>query len=116
MYLVLSYYGANLYLAQTLGYTAGTLNSYGVNRSWTFGSKGRFFGPELTRFVLVNLLTLGVSLAALGLLERAVGDAVLTVTAMGRGYNLTRVLIKLPLVALTMTLNFILSRLWVFRS
>ena len=37
----------NVYLSQVLGYCAGTLNSYVLNRSWTFRSKGRFFSPAL---------------------------------------------------------------------
>lgn len=35
----------NVYLAQVLGYSAGTLNSYILNRSWTFRAGGAFSAP-----------------------------------------------------------------------
>ena len=33
----------NLYLAQVVGYSCGMVNSYVVDRRWTFRSKVRFF-------------------------------------------------------------------------
>ena len=40
----------NVYLAQVISYSCGILNSYIWNRSWTFRSENRFFGPTLVRF------------------------------------------------------------------
>lgn len=91
------------YWAQVAGYTCGTLNSYVINRSWTFASKNRFFGKELVKFIVVNLLTLGISLAAMFFLQLFFPD-------------IHKLVLKLPIVAVTIIVNFILSRLWVFKN
>lgn len=101
--LLLTAFGVNLYAAQVAGYACGTLNSYIINRSWTFHSKGSFFGRELWKFIAVNLVTLGISLGAMFLLQ-------LWFPGLGK------IVLKLPIVALTLVVNFILSRLWVFRG
>lgn len=93
--------GVNVYLAQICGYMAGMLNSYLINRSWTFQSRGRFFGLQLVKFIVVNLITLAISML---LLKVFIDFA---------GFNL--LLAKLPTVAVTIAVNFVLSRLWVFK-
>ena len=55
----------NVYLAQVISYSCGILNSYIWNRSWTFRSENRFFGPTLVRFLALNLCMLGISTAVL---------------------------------------------------
>jgi len=99
---VLSWCGVNLYLSQVLSYSAGMLNSYVVNRSWTFHAKGRFFGPQMRRFLIVNLSLLALSL---GILRIAAGTL-----------GLPRLAAKLCATAVTMVLGFLLNRLWVFRG
>ena len=101
--LLITAFGANLFLAQTAGYACGTLNSYVMNRSWTFSSKNRFFSAELARFLIVNLLTLGVSYAVLYWLQ---------LRFPGAG----KLVLKLPVVCVTTVINFVFSRLWVFRT
>lgn len=96
-------FGANVYAAQTLGYACGTLNSYIMNRSWTFSSKNRFFSAELVKFVVVNLLTLCISYVVLYALQ---------LWFPGAG----KLVLKLPVVCITTAINFVLSRLWVFRG
>ena len=87
------------YLSQILSYSAGMLNSYCINRSWTFGSKNRFFGSEMLRFLLVNLCVLGVSVGAIYLLAQ----------------QLPMLAAKLFTTGITMILGFVLNRLVVFR-
>lgn len=94
--------GVNVYLAQFCGYAAGMLNSYLINRSWTFQTKHRFFSLQLVKFVIVNLITLAVSMLMLKILIDFVGFSLL--------------LAKLPTIGVTIVLNFVLSRLWVFRQ
>ena len=100
---LIAVFGFNIYAAQTLGYACGTLNSYIVNRSWTFSSKSHFFSAELVRFLVVNLITLGISYLVLYYLQ-----------LWFPGGN--ELLLKLPVVAVTLAVNFVLSRLWVFRA
>lgn len=110
VYSVVLYYGMGLYLAQIAGYSVGTLNSYCINRKWTFQSGNHFFGSELFKFIAANLLTLLLSLAILPMLSTAFPQEILV-----KGHNIAPNLIKIPLVAFTLCANFILSRVWVFR-
>lgn len=93
--------GMNVYFAQFCGYSAGMLNSYLINRSWTFQTKRRFFSMELVRFIVVNLITLLLSMLLLKVFIDVMGMSTL--------------LAKLPTVAFTIVVNFVLSRLWVFK-
>ena len=88
--------------SQVISYSAGILNSYCINRRWTFQTRNRFFGREMLWFIGVNLCVLGVSVLSMWVLT----------TQMGFG----TILSKLCTTALTMVLGFILNRLLVFRS
>jgi putative flippase GtrA len=92
----------NVYLSQVLGYCAGTLNSYVLNRSWTFRSKGRFFSPALARFLALNLCMLALSTGLLYLLFDVVG--------------LPKLGAKAGATAITMVVSFLVNRFWVFRE
>ena len=41
--------------SQVISYSAGILNSYCINRRWTFQTRNRFFGREMLWFIGVNL-------------------------------------------------------------
>jgi len=100
---LITLFSVNLYAAQVVGYACGTLNSYIVNRSWTFRSKSKFFSRELIKFIVVNLITLAISLVAMYFLQQ---------WFMG----INKIVLKLPVVAVTIVVNFVLSKLWVFRG
>lgn len=88
--------------SQVLSYSAGILNSYCINRRWTFQTRNRFFSREMLLFIGVNLAVLGVSVLSMWVLTSRIGLGVL--------------LSKLCTTALTMVLGFILNRLVVFRN
>lgn len=88
--------------SQVLSYSAGILNSYCINRRWTFQTRNRFFSREMLLFIGVNLAVLGVSVLSVWALTSRIGLGVL--------------LSKLCTTALTMALGFILNRLVVFRN
>lgn len=98
---VLSYLGVNIYLSQVVSYSCGMLNSYIVNRSWTFGSKKHFFSAQMLRFIAVNLSLLLLSLGVLWLGTRL-------------GYG--KLLSKLGATAVTLVVGFAFNRLWVFNN
>lgn len=99
--LLLVVVGANVYLSKTVGYCAGMLNSYLINRRWTFRSSRRFFSVELARFVLSNLVVLGISILLIGAF---------------RYFGLPELPAMLLSTCVTLAINFLFSRLWVFRQ
>lgn len=109
VYSVVLYYGAGIYFAQVAGYSLGTLNSYCINRRWTFQSEKRFFSSELFKFVAANVVTLLLSLVMLQLLTNIVPQ-----TICFGDKDISKLVIKIPLVAFTVLVNFVLSRFWVF--
>ena len=78
--------------SQVLSYSAGILNSYCINRRWTFQTRNRFFSREMLLFIGVNLAVLGVSVLSVWALTSRIGLGVL--------------LSKLCTTALTMVLGF----------
>lgn len=99
---VLSYLGVNAYLSQAVSYSCGMLNSYIVNRSWTFSSKNRFFSAQMLRFIVANLSLLLLSLGVLWLISGQLGYS--------------KLVAKLCATAVTMAVGFVVNRLWVFRE
>ncbi|MEG2371695.1 MAG: GtrA family protein [Hydrogenoanaerobacterium sp.] len=93
--------GANVYVAQGIGFACGTLNSYIINRSWTFSTKQSFFSTQLLKFLMTNLITLCISLVAMNRLIVWLPTT-------------DEIILKLPIIVLTTCINFILSKLWVF--
>lgn len=55
----------NYILASGFGYTLAMLNSYFLNKKWTFSSTKPTSVKLLSQFITINLLTLGGSLALL---------------------------------------------------
>lgn len=92
-----------LLIAQVCGIAAGVANSFGMNRWFTFRheAKGGTTGIQLIRFLLVNALTLTLSYAALWALTR-------------QGVN--PYLAKVPVVPLTMLVNYFGYKLFVFKG
>lgn len=84
--------------AQVVSYGAGMANSYIWNRRWTFEVKRKANIGEFLRFLAVNGLSLGASLAVLLAAERLAPLWLAKMAATMAG----------------MAVNFIGSRIWVF--
>ena len=100
--LVISYFGGNeaLYpLPFAAGYLCGVACSFVLNKLFTFRDKGSAKRQWLP-FLLINLVTLGIGQGAMALLRLA---------------GITGVLAKLITVPVTLVINFLGSRLIVFR-
>lgn len=102
VFMLLTNVGVAIYIAQVISYSCGMLNSYIVNRSWTFKSRGKFWGPQMRKFVIANLSLLLLSLAMLWLFTEQLG--------------LIKILAKLCSTVLIMVIGFIANRLWVFKQ
>lgn len=94
--------GTGELLAQIVGYSAGTLNSYIFNKSWTFQDRGKFFSPKLVKFIVVNLVSLGVSL--------------LVMEGLVHFFEFHWIVNKILVTGVTICINFAGSRLWVFKD
>ncbi|MBO7747624.1 GtrA family protein [Paenibacillus sp. MWE-103] len=91
--------GCPVLAAQALSYGCGMLNSYLLNRSWTFRSRaGRM--QELPRFALLNLAVLAVVSWLLELLHAQAGLPLLPSKLLATGAG--------------MLINYAGSRYWVF--
>lgn len=86
---------------QAVGYTAGIICSFILNQSFTFrdSEKGNT-AFKVARFLIVNAVTLGVSMYGIKLL-------------VGSGINEN--IAKVIIIGLTMILNYIGYKLFVFR-
>ncbi|MCO7174549.1 GtrA family protein [Sporolactobacillus kofuensis] len=85
-------------VAQVISYGAGMLNSYLWNSKVTF-SNSEHSSSRVVRFILLNVAVLGV-----------------TLIAMHNMLFLPLYLDKLLSTAIGLILNFILSKLWVFKA
>lgn len=100
--LVISYFGGNeaLYpIPFAAGYLCGVACSFVLNKLFTFRDKGSAKRQWLP-FLLINLVTLGIGQGAMVLLRLA---------------GITGILAKLITVPVTLVINFLGSRLIVFR-
>jgi putative flippase GtrA len=100
VFAVLFHFGVHYLLGSSLAFALGALNSYTLNRRWTFRSRARR-APELARFVCVQAVGLGVDLALLaGLVE---------------GAGIRHVFAQVLAFPAASIITFALSRQWAFK-
>jgi putative flippase GtrA len=97
---LLVWLGISYLAAQIISYSCGAANSYLLNKLWTFRSCGVSYA-EMVRFAVVNLVSLGISVALLALLHDRAG---MGLAAAKGGATLC-----------ALAANFIGNKLWVFR-
>lgn len=88
--------------ANIISYTCGIINSFVLNRYWTFKIKLGFFSLHFVKFVLVNLVSLGINTLAVYILKDL--------------YMLPGFWAKLAATAFSFTVNFAGNKLLVFRE
>lgn len=91
-----------LVISNVVSYTCGVVNSFLLNRYWTFGQRLKFFSRHFVAFVLVNLISLGINTLAVHIL----GDL----------YALPNIFAKLIATVFSFTVNFAGNKLLVFRQ
>lgn len=108
----------SLDLPWIVGYACGILNSYIWNSRWTFREERRRDTREIVLFLVVNLITLGMSIGLTRLFKNVCGlDAWWIATLGDNGF--TKIIsgdyfCSLLAAAITLLVNFIGNKLLVF--
>jgi putative flippase GtrA len=103
IFIILFRYATVHYLVSSvIGYVAGLINSFILNKKWTFRTKGVRKDVEFTKFCLVNLAALLANLGSLGFF----------VSYM----NIIPELGQLLAIIFSLTVNFLGNKFWTFRQ
>jgi len=91
-------------LSQGFGYSFGVLNSFIFNKIWTFESKvnKKKTAMEFIRFIIINALSLFVSMYGISQL----------VSVMGINVYIAKIIVTL----LTQLINYLGYKIWVFKK
>jgi putative flippase GtrA len=100
IYALLTHFSLNYLVAQCISYSAGVLNSYMMNRKWTFELKGKGSKREFFTFIGVNLITLVMTTVLLTLFYKWMG--------------IPLILSKLLVTVISVGINYIGSKTFVF--
>ena len=102
--LINSFFGVNYVVSQILSYSSGTINSYFLNKFWTFEGAitSKKTTKEIVQFVVVNSASLGVSLISMSIL--------LNYSSINSFFT------KIISMVLAQVVNFLGYRFWVFGS
>lgn len=92
--ILFSFFHIDMLICQAVGYSVGIVNSFIMNRIFTFKEKGRKGGivSQAVRFISVNAVSLGISLITLKILNDNlyinvyVSKVIITVIAQGINY------------------------------
>jgi len=100
VFFILNLGGVPYLIAQVLSYSAGVVNSFFLNRKWTFQMTCKANGLEAAKFIIVNGISLLVSASLLFVLHDINHQDLW--------------LAKIAATGVGIAVNFIGSRLWVF--
>lgn len=97
-----SLFGVNYVISQILSYSGGTLNSYFLNKFWTFNDTKikKKTTKEIVQFIVVNSASLGVSLIGMSIL---LSDN-----------SMNPLIAKVISMVLAQVVNYLGYRFWVF--
>jgi putative flippase GtrA len=92
--ILFSFFHIDMLICQAFGYSVGIVNSFIMNKIFTFKEKGRKGGivSQAVRFISVNAVSLGISLITLKILNDNlymnvyVSKVIITVIAQGINY------------------------------
>ncbi|MBU3181408.1 GtrA family protein [Clostridium psychrophilum] len=99
-----SLFGINYIISQVISYSSGTLNSFILNKFWTFKDTktNKKTTKEIIQFIVVNSASLGVSLIGLSILLK--------------NNSMNPFIAKIISMVLAQIVNFLGYRFWVFGS
>lgn len=93
--------GMEMVVSSALGYMAGVINSFLMNRRWTFNHTGFGAGSEFAKFVIVNIVSLGANIFTLELFVSYVG--------------IIPEIAQVIAICCTLVINFSGNKWWTFR-
>ncbi len=103
VFMILNRYLGLIYaVSQVISYSCGMVNSYFLNKFCTFQKREGFTAIEVTKFILVNLCSLGVSLLVLYILQSKWSWEVLPSKVLATGFSVG--------------VNFLGNKFWVFEA
>lgn len=88
-------------VSESIGYTFGLINSYFMNKIWTFGKKQNYKPLEVIKFILINMIALGGTLLILDTTKNILKIDVLWGKLFGYCFSVP--------------VNFLGFKYWVFR-
>jgi len=115
--------GLDKSISQVLATAIAMTNSYILNRYFTFGKKGAVKVNEMWKFIIVNLISMSVTIGLLYLFYdiwhiETVANSILS--AISIPFNLSDnsavLFCKLVATPFSLAVNFLGNRLWVFAS
>lgn len=101
VFTLLIFLGVQYLISQVISYSCGIINSYLWNKFWTFKQKKGFSGFEALKFIVVNILSLGISLLMLYVFRDKVGLHVMVSKVIATFFSVI--------------VNFTGNKFWVFK-
>ncbi len=102
-------FGVPVVVSNIISYTCGVVNSFLVNRYWTFKIKHKFISVHFLKFVFVNLISLGVNTLAVWVL--------VDMYSFNSGlFGIENLYAKLIATVFSFTVNFAGNKLLVFKE
>lgn len=98
---ILRFADINIVVANTTGYICGMVNSYLWNNRWVFKSNSKDVST-VAKFIVVNAITMLINNCILILLVQNIG--------------INEVIAQCGALVLTTVINFIGSKLWIFKK
>lgn len=91
----------NPVISYVIGYTIATVNSFFMNKNWTFGKRKNYNKAETFKFILVNLTSLSISTLGVYLLYDIAG--------------INEYAAKIIVAFVTIIINYFGNKLFVFK-
>lgn len=104
VFTLLNILGVHYSISQVAGYSCGTLNSFVLNKFWTFkaNSNKKKNSQEVIQFITVNIFSLMITILGLKLLIN--------------NFNINVYIAKICVIILAQAVNFFSYKLWVFKK
>ena len=102
IFALLNFIGVYYIVANVIAYVIATANSYIWNSKWVFKYNGKNKNETTAKFVILNLIGLGLNTGILCLLVDMVGFNKLIALVITTG--------------IVMIINYIVNKLWVFKE
>jgi len=94
--------GIHYIISQVLGYSFGVINSFILNKIWTFESKGtkKKTAIEFLRFIIINIISLTISVFGIRILIET--------------YYVNVIIAKIVVTFIAQIVNYLGYKIWVF--